>query len=255
MIVYRRCSLPLNYRQRARAVPEINHSETLRATSVALIFDVIVIHYCLRVNRQHPGQLLVGSRHFGASAFGQKQTLVGSEFRPPRRLHLVEFRLASPEERIQYQSFILTPEKSPARGLATSRSVPTVFAINRARAELAAREHRLARMIGRHVSEVALVVRDAEYLEINSFRGMQRRHDKCLPRLAARARIRRPTRPRWHAEIGGRFHAGSPCAPASGGISMALGCACRSACLQILIANTHMARTSNTNTPHTTASR
>jgi len=190
------------------------------------------------------------------AATGQERTLVGYEFTPPRRLHLVKFRVSSRKERIECQSVILTPDKFPARGLATSRPVPTVFAIDRARAELAPREHRLARMIGRHVSEVALVVRDAEHLEINSVRGMQRCRETCLPRLAAGgARVRSPMRPRWHAEIGRLSHDGSPCAPASGGISTAVGCACRSACRQILIANTHMARTSNTNTPHTAASR
>src|SRR5450759_1817959 len=105
------------------------------------------------------------------------------------------------------------------------------------------------------VSKVALVGRNAEQLPANLSnaacppgRGLLRCAD--LARCAGgTARSRRQS-----FQFQG-LHAGTPCAGPSGGISFAVGFACFNACRQIFAAKIHIARTSRTKKPQTTASR
>src|SRR5262249_48074384 len=97
----------------------------------------------------------------------------------------------------------------------------------------------------RHVRHVALVVRDAEHLQV---RGAQ------CPRTLDQPRAPRLARGGCIALVA-LFHHSAARGSARYCVSTAVGCDCLIAAMQILIAYTHIASTSKTNTPQTTASR
>ncbi|SPJ15211.1 hypothetical protein SBBP2_1500002 [Burkholderiales bacterium] len=90
----------------------------------------------------------------------------------------------------------------PTQGLATSWAALAVFAIDRACAELAARQQRLARMSAGHVREITLVIRDTENLQVRSTSRLQRARKTGGSRPAAGAGIARPMPRRWHSGTG-----------------------------------------------------
>src|ERR1700731_3653991 len=103
--------------------------------------------------------------------------------------------------------------------------------------------------------KITLVIRDAEQLSANLANAV-RPAGHGLLRCADLAR--RPggtTQSRRQSFQLQGLHAGTPCAGPSGGISCAVGFACFNACRQIFAAKTHIATTSRTKKPQTTASR
>src|SRR5439155_20312590 len=96
--------------------------------------------------------------------------------------------------------------------------------------------------MNRPVDEVALIIRDAEYLQPALTHNVHPLAHLCGPR-AGPAVIAGFLRKSRHT-VGACVHAMAP--SASGGISYAVGCACRNARRQILIVYQHIARTSTT---------
>src|SRR5436305_8437197 len=103
--------------------------------------------------------------------------------------------------------------------------------------------------------DITPVVRDAEQLQIRLAHEARTIQQLSLQRTAHAGRVGGTDEGRCWPIAQDCFHATAPSARARGGISCALGCACLSACRQIFTAKTHMASTSATKKPHTTASR
>ena len=169
-------------------------------------------------------------------------------------------------------SRLLSPGASAA-----ARPAGPVTTVDCHRMELALRQDRRTRVSRTHVGEVAVEVGDTEHLPATlpeslppGRRSAAGRRPRCGRRRRRESGGRRQEsgcrrRARWgrQGRLHGRrprgaqlaSHVVAPCTWTYGGISVAVGCAWRSALRQIRTANTHMAITSSTNRLQTAASR